>query len=548
MFLHIFCFLLGGGSIYRLYRLLVNYRAARHFQLPIVLLPASFEEPLWVLVRPMFGWVEKLPFRLGSWYLYTDMGWPLIDEGRTIGRLGETFVLCSPVRNQIITAFPPAVDRLYKDRSFILPSPFAEAFTQFGENVSSTNGADWQRHRKVTAPAFNERNNRYVWQEAAKLTRDLIARTPDSTEWTLGTIRSKMNELAMHVLITVAFGQDVDLSMAPPGHQLPLMEAMGFILQRVFITIIFAGLKLPDNVLPPILRKLKLSMAEIKLYMQETVLRQLQAKEAPLSSTGGLLEGLVTANEAEKQATQASGSTKSFLTDSELYGNLFVFSLAGYETTASSMSFCLAYLAVYPAYQAWLTEEIDALGTNLHNLKYDDAYPRLPRHQGFLMEVLRFASPAGQMARAPTSPTSLPVSSTREIVVDSATMLTADFYAVHLSSRWGPDAHVFNPKRFITKSSSTGEDVLASPPEGAIFMAWVFGSRVCPGKKFSQVEFVAVVANLLAKFRVEPVGKAYETEQETQKRIQAVISEKYFNISAHIKRPEDAAVRFVSRK
>lgn len=58
---------------YRLQRLCKNYIAARSLGLPIILLPVSFEEPLWGALKPLFPWIESLPFGLGRWCFYTDM-------------------------------------------------------------------------------------------------------------------------------------------------------------------------------------------------------------------------------------------------------------------------------------------------------------------------------------------------------------------------------------------------------------------------------------------------------------------------------------------
>ena len=539
-------------AVYRLYRLFINYQAARALQLPIILLPTSFEEPLWILLRPLFSWVERLPFGLGGWYRYTDIGWLTIDGQDTISRIGESFVLVSPARNQIVTAYPPAADRIYKEKNFIIPTPFADSFTFYGENVSSTNGVEWQRHRKITGAGFNERNNRYVWDESIRRTDEIIDSVSDATIWTLAKIRSKFEILAMHVLVDVAFGQDTDLTTISKGHKMSLMDSLGFILKNIFISIIFSGLKLPDFLLPSALRKLKLSVSEFRLYMEESVLKQIQSsKSQSTMSTGkvSLLEAIVSANEAEKQELQNSTSRPSFLADSELYGNLFVFNLAGYETTAGTMSFALPYLAAHPEVQEWLIEEIDTKYTSFTSTNYEETYPKLVRCLAFMYEVLRLSSPAPQMIRAPTVPTVLQVSPSSSITVNPDTILSAHFYGLHLSPRWGDDVNEFNPRRWVTKSSHTGEETLASPPEGAMFIAWVFGARVCPGKKFSQVEFVAVIAHLFSLYRVGLMKQSNsETDETARERLMSVLDDKYFNVSTHFKRPHDASIRLVRRK
>lgn len=205
-------------------RLVSNYVAARRLGIPIIVLPVSFENPIWGLLMPYFAWVQDLPF--GKWYRYADIGWPTRDGNKTIAELGETFVLVSPARNQIMTAYPPAVDRIYRDKNFVVPSPFKDFFQTFGLHLSSTNGVEWQRHRKVTAQAFMESNNNYMWEKSIEGTVELLASmnppassssaaNHDDVTWTLATIRSKFEAMAMQVLVTVGFGDKG--TNVPPG-------------------------------------------------------------------------------------------------------------------------------------------------------------------------------------------------------------------------------------------------------------------------------------------------------------------------------------------
>ncbi|KAJ9611646.1 hypothetical protein H2200_004830 [Cladophialophora chaetospira] len=541
--------------LYRSYNLLKNYIIARSLKLPLIVLPASFDDPLWMLCRPLFWWVEYLPLGLGDWYAYTDLGWPIPDGLKTVSKLGETFVLVTPTRNQICTAYPGASDVIYKDnKTWIMPEPFSQVFTYYGQNVSSLNGPDWQRHRKITAPAFNDQTMRYVWEESMERTNKDLQFLVNG-RCTLAEMRTDFSLLAMNVLATVGFGQETALATVPSGHRLSLMESLGFILKNVLIMIIFAGLKAPDFILPPMLRQLKLSVSEFRMYMEEAVLRNLQEKK---SSRPSLLQSMVNANEAEKNQQQVPSGKPSYLTDSELYGNLFVFNLAGFETTAGTMTFALPYLALHPEMQDWITEEIDKFFTPTGSAKYQETYPKLVRCMAFMYETLRLAGHAPQMIRTPTVPAEIPIASENDdtatitsVTVQPNTLITAHFYALHLSPRWGSDAHAFNPKRFIV-TNSEGEGELATPSDkglSAMFMPWVIGPRVCPGKKFSQVEFVAVIAQILSQYRVgiDVREEKGETLEQARARLSSVLEEKYFNISAHIKRPGDAGLRFVRR-
>jgi cytochrome P450 len=56
------------------------------------------------------------------------------------------------------------------------------------------------------------------------------------------------------------------------------------------------------------------------------------------------------------------------LSESEIAGNLFLFIFAGHETTASALVYIIHFLAIYPEWQDWATEEVDALvASSTHN-------------------------------------------------------------------------------------------------------------------------------------------------------------------------------------
>lgn len=89
---------------------------------------------------------------------------------------------------------------------------------------------------------------------------------------------------------------------------------------------------------------------------------------------------------------------------------------------------------------------------------------------------------------------------------------------------WGYDSFVWRPDGFIRKGGSSDlerEEFL--PPRTGTYQYWSTGPRVCPGKKFSQVEFVAVIACLLQRHRVVPVLEDGETVEKARKRIRNVI-------------------------
>ena len=136
---------------------------------------------------------------------------------------------------------------------------------------------------------------------------------------------------------------------------------------------------------------------------------QLAKTKQSQSQPTNILEAIVRANEAEKQQLQKSSGRPSYLTESELYGNIFVYSLAGYETTASTMTFALCFLATNPEIQNWVTKEVDDYYTNVSRHDYAATYLKLVRCLSWMYETLCLATPAPLLVRSPEIPQDLPI-------------------------------------------------------------------------------------------------------------------------------------------
>jgi hypothetical protein len=71
------------------------------------------------------------------------------------------------------------------------------------------------------------------------------------------------------------------------------------------------------------------------------------------------LENKTSNSSEEKKSVVRDSSGSSYLTEEEIAGNLFVFTAAGFDTTANTMSYAVTLLAVYPEWQTWIQNEID---------------------------------------------------------------------------------------------------------------------------------------------------------------------------------------------
>jgi cytochrome P450 len=104
---------------------------------------------------------------------------------------------------------------------------------------------------------------------------------------------------------------------------------------------------------------------------------------------------------------------------------------------------------------------------------------------------------------------------------------------------WGSDALAFNPARWLDGSGS-----LIVPAKGT-FLPWSGGPRVCPGMKFSQVEFVAVFATMFRSARCEALRLEGETEERARARLEAIMADSVSKLTLQVRDPTEVTLKWV---
>lgn len=152
----------------------------------------------------------------------------------------------------------------------------------------------------------------------------------------------------------------------------------------------------------------------------------------------------------------------------------------------------------------------------------------------------RFATGRGQSLRI----------GDRDLFVPKDVYVSTNFFGIHSDPRfWGPTNLEWKPERWVVKDPETGVESIRTPT-GATFLGWSYGPRVCPGRKFSQVEFVAVLATLLHKFRLKPWAipeRGLESEDDARKALMDAVNASKFSLTTKMASPEKAGLVIVPR-
>ena len=265
------------------------------------------------------------------------------------------------------------------------------------------------------------------------------------------------------------------------------------------------------------LAKLADTCAAFQRYMTDQYEEEKRATLAQekTGATKTLMSSLVSASQAEALTGNSTG-----LSESEIYGNMFMLNFAGHDTTAHTFTFAIYFIAANPCVQDWLSEEIRAvLGDVPADWQYAASFPRLKRCLAVMLETLRLYTVVPVSKWVGDQTVSLQVGG-KTIVLPPKTMFIPSYAAVQTDPRyWGPDALEWRPSRWIQQGAKPGNEELISVERGT-FHGWSEGARDCPGKKFSQVEFVATMAVLFRDWRVDP-ARLHDGEslEEAQKRV-----------------------------
>ncbi|KAI0000150.1 cytochrome P450 [Russula compacta] len=418
-----------------------------------------------------------------------------------------------------ITAFPrPRCTLLLADAAAIkevttsrarFPKPADRylALSVFGRNILASEGEDWKRYRKISAPAFSERNNELVWDETTRIMMDLFDNVwKDMPEIVVDNFLDVTQPIALFVISAAGFGRrhtwTSDL-VVPPGHQMAFKDALRILSTNLLLIMALPGWakKLTGHT-----RKVHLAFGELKQYMQEMVeaRRNGDKPEQRYDLFSGLLD-----------AAQDELDNGERLTDEELTGSMFVFLLAGHETVAHTLCFSFALLALYPDEQERLYQHIKGVMSSLNGKPAYEDMGRFTQSFAVFYETLRLLW-APFVPKIAAEDTTLTVGNAdggkTTFPVLSGTDVFLDVPGLHYNPRYWKDPHRFMPERF-----------LGDWPRDA-FIPFSQGARACLGRRFSETEGIAIMTILVSKYKVEIKEEAEfagETFEERYARVTA---------------------------
>ncbi|OCH92291.1 cytochrome P450 [Obba rivulosa] len=227
-------------------------------------------------------------------------------------------------------------------------------------------------------------------------------------------------------------------------------------------------------------------------------------------------ERLVAGKEGKKDVmsvlvrANASENPRSRLSDAEMTAQMGATTIAGHDTTATTLTWLLYELSKNPDYQRKMREEIRIVRSSA-TARGDDSFSvedldSMVYCMAALKETLRYHAIVVGVVRVAEKddiiPLQYPVVSksgelVREIPIHAGQRIMSSFCAYNrLPQVWGDNADVWDPTRFLN------HDVKRETSVGmfANIMTFSAGIRGCIGWRFSVMESQAIIAEILENF------------------------------------------------
>ncbi|GAA5174926.1 cytochrome P450 [Pseudonocardia eucalypti] len=356
-----------------------------------------------------------------------------------------------------IVACTPDLTRqvLVDDRTFDKGGPLFERGMEIaGDNLVTCPHSTHRAKRRAAQPAFHHSR---MPEYARVMSRQVVARTDTWRDGQVIGVLAETMILSSETLIRTLLADSLQ-----PGEIRALHDDLAVILSNL----------LRQVILPPVVRRLpgsghgrfRAASAHARRTIAEAIAR-------PSSGDRGAL-----------LAALASGGPARG--DAELNNMLVAFFLAGTETTATTLAWCLYLVDNHKAAGARLRAEAETVLAG-RAPSFDDL-PNLRYTQRFLTEVLRLYPPTWLLTRRTSKPTTL-----ANHPIPSGTTIVCSPYLIHHRPDLYPAPERFDPDR--------------PTPERDTYLPFGDGARRCIGDRFGTAELVLALSGICAGWTLETV-------------------------------------------
>nr|AAB66556.1 cytochrome P450 30 [Mercenaria mercenaria] len=367
--------------------------------------------------------------------------------------------------------------------------------------VSVASGEHWRFLRTTLSPTFTTGKIREMKPYIHKCMKTLLELLSEKTDQNPEgfNIVPNLSGYTLDVICSTGFGLDVDAQKDPDNliirYAREFLEFRGLRNPLFLVQMFFPDL---SSIFGRLLETNIVSNEAFDFYMS-TMKKAFTDRKQAQSKHRDLLQLLINThkgelgeNEIDTEETTFEGMKQRGLTDEEVLLNSIIFMVAGYDTTATTLSWIVYDLVTNTECQEKLIEEIDAeIGES--ETTYDNVF-KLRYLDMVVNETLRMHPPAQRINRL----------ALEDVKINGLQILkgmdcTFSILALHYMPEYWENPYKYDPERFAPENQANINQYA--------YMPFGQGPRNCIGKRLALLEVKATVVVLLQKFRLHKTDK-----------------------------------------
>ncbi|XP_078614494.1 cytochrome P450 3A24-like [Branchiostoma floridae x Branchiostoma japonicum] len=357
-----------------------------------------------------------------------------------------------------------------------------------GNGLTILKDADWKRVRSAISPTFSSGKLKQMALVVERCGDNFVANLEENAKQGVGfDLKELSGAYTMDVISGTAFGVDVD-SLHNPNHPFVAhaKKLFDFNLFNPFVIILFLFPQMGK-----LLEKFGVSLFPRKVldFFSAAVdnVIDMRGNNEDEAKRVDFLQLMLKAHNKELDKEVPKDVVKQGVSKKEIKGNAVLFWIAGYETTANTISLTAYNLALDQEAQNKVIEEVDAIVEKRGKLDYE-AVNEMHFLEMCVNETLRMFPAAQRFDRVCKEDTEV-----KGLHIPAGTIVNIPAYAIHHDPEIWPEPEKFKPERF-SKEEKESRDPYAYLPFGS-------GPRNCVGMRLALMELKFALAKALQKVR-----------------------------------------------
>lgn len=344
-----------------------------------------------------------------------------------------------------------------------------------GNSIFTTNGAVWERQRRLVDAGFGQARLRMVFPLMLAAIDDMLARMRKLEAGAPYEVDPEMTHITADVIFRTILSEKLTEQAA---HD--IFEAFNDFQVHAQRALMLSIYKLPTFFAK---RASKRAAEKIRPVISNVIAKRFAEKQSgQIQHHQDILAGIM---EAVDPVAHDSFSYE------EMVDQICMLFLAGHETTASSLTWSLYLISNCSDLQQAMLAEIERFAPN-RAFAFDDI-KQLNITTNVFKEALRLYPPVGFFSREATEQHCI---RNKDIKPGSALLVSP--WLIQRHSDYWLDPHAFVPERFDTEA---GKESCKHA-----YLPFSKGPRVCTGQGFAMQEAVLILASIVRHFEIGKVA------------------------------------------